>query len=212
MQACDSLSGPQGARFLRGGDEEIGLQDVKETAMKWMFMIRASSGRHYIIRVKKRIFKVQCNCPDAENHPWIACKHTCWLVFGLYGLTDVSILRNITLPESIVRNSDRVTLLATRFRCPLTDTESDIETDSDGEDLFNSLMLHDTGVINSYNDTDRELQAILRKRTAFLDGFGGHAPEADAECSVCYEDLQAEYECNCVHCPGCHNHFHTCAF
>lgn len=97
-------------------------------------------------------------------------------------------LRNVTLPESIVRNFDRDTLLATRFNTKL-DTESETETDSDGKDMFNSLMLNDTRVLNCYNDTDREIQAILRKRTAFLDGFGGHAPEADAECSVCYRGL-----------------------
>ena len=53
-------------------------------------------------------------------------------------------------------------------------------------------------------DEDPEIQGSV-----FLEGFGGCAPPADAECCVCYEDFESGDESKIVHCPGCRNHFHA---
>lgn len=170
--ANGTLCSQQYARLCRGVTEDISLQNAVEGVWHKLFMIHGSSASPYIIGVGKTTRIVWCNCPDARAPHDYTCKHICWFVCILLGLTDLEILTQCILPEDVVSNLNLANVLATR-PSPVT------------------------------------LRSAPLSTTVFLDGFGGHAPVAGAECCVCYEDLGSEDESKCVHCPGCCNHFHS---
>ena len=241
-EAYETLHPEQYARLFRGATEDIALTDVQETSTVWIFKIQGSSGMFYLIRVDKTTRKAKCNCPDTRNHPGNACKHVCWLVFVLLKLTDLCILADGTLPESVVARFDRSALLAlAMFSVPpaprpvpdfslyASRTPADMPQDSsisastpsssrgvqifqfaldpesrDPEGSIDFAFADPSSLIADEYDEDPEVQGSV-----FLDGFGGRAPPADAECCVCYEHLGSGDESKIVHCPGCRNHFHA---
>lgn len=116
-----NLNDAQYVRLWRGCTEPIGLVAIEETTQDQVFRIRASSGAQYLIHVHKTYRYVECTCPDAcRRAHYTTCKHTCWLMYCLLGMSDVAWLNRfrhrMLMPVDVMRDIDKDRLLASRFR------------------------------------------------------------------------------------------------